>query len=156
MKSRYSAYPYVIWMVIFTVGAPPVGGRLLRSPIPPAPIRWKTSLRWGYTPVLMRSIWLAAIATVLCLVIAYPLAYILSRKTRSQQRTMLMLVMLPTWMNFLLRTYAWMTFAGKKRHHQPAAGLYRPWALWDDQPRAPWCWAWCTTTALMILPCIPS
>ena len=66
-----------------------------------------------YTPVLMRSIWLAAIATVLCLVIAYPLAYILSRKTGSQQRTMLMLVMLPTWMNFLLRTYAWMTLLEK-------------------------------------------
>lgn len=61
----------------------------------------------------MRSIWLAAIATVLCLVIAYPLAYILSRKTGSQQRTMLMLVMLPTWMNFLLRTYAWMTLLEK-------------------------------------------
>ena len=62
---------------------------------------------------MMRSIWLAAIATVLCLVIAYPLAYILSRKTGSQQRTMLMLVMLPTWMNFLLRTYAWMTLLEK-------------------------------------------
>ncbi len=99
MKSRYSAYPYVIWMVIFTV-VPSVGGRLLRSPIPPAPIRWKTSLCGGNTLVLMRSIWLAAIAAVLCLVIAYPLASILSRKTGSQQRTMLMLVMLPTWMNF--------------------------------------------------------
>lgn len=50
---------------------------------------------------------------MLCLVIAYPLAYILSRKTGSQQRTMLMLVMLPTWMNFLLRTYAWMTLLEK-------------------------------------------
>lgn len=50
---------------------------------------------------------------MLCLVIAYPLAYILSRKTGSQQRTMLMLVMLPTWMNFLLCTYAWMTLLEK-------------------------------------------
>ena len=66
-----------------------------------------------YTPVLVRSVWLAFIATVLCLLIAYPLAFIISRKSGSGQRTMVMLVMLPMWMNFLLRTYAWMTILEK-------------------------------------------
>ena len=62
-----------------------------------------------YTPTLLNSIWLAVIATVICLLIAYPLAYIISRTHYSRQKIMIMLVMLPMWMNFLLRTYAWMT-----------------------------------------------
>lgn len=65
-----------------------------------------------YSNIFIRSIWLAAIATVICLVIAYPIAFILTRTRRSYQSTMLMLVMLPMWMNFLLRTYAWMTLLG--------------------------------------------
>ncbi len=63
----------------------------------------------NYMPVLLKSLWLAAIATVLCLIIAYPLAYIISRQSERNQKMMIMLVMLPMWMNFLLRTYAWMT-----------------------------------------------
>ncbi|NLZ47025.1 MAG: ABC transporter permease, partial [Clostridiales bacterium] len=62
-----------------------------------------------YSNIFFRSIWLAIIATVICLVVAYPLAYILSRMDVRRQSTMLLLVMLPMWMNFLLRTYAWMT-----------------------------------------------
>ena len=65
-----------------------------------------------YTNIFTRSIWLAAIATVICLLIAYPLAYILTGLERNVQSTMLMIVMLPMWMNFLLRTYAWMTILG--------------------------------------------
>ena len=59
--------------------------------------------------VLLRSIKLAAIATALCVVIAYPLAYILSRKQGFQKQTLSIMVMLPMWMNILLRTYDWMT-----------------------------------------------
>ncbi|MHB1150927.1 MAG: ABC transporter permease [Eubacteriales bacterium] len=62
-----------------------------------------------YLPVLFLSIWLALIATAVCLVIAYPLSYFISRLPYQRQHIMLMLVMLPMWMNFLLRTYAWMT-----------------------------------------------
>lgn len=62
-----------------------------------------------YLPVLFLSIWLALIATAFCLVIAYPLSYFISRLPYQRQHIMLMLVMLPMWMNFLLRTYAWMT-----------------------------------------------
>lgn len=66
-----------------------------------------------YSTVLINSAWLALIATVICLFIAYPLAYMISRMRESRQKLALMLVMLPMWMNFLLRTYAWMTLLEK-------------------------------------------
>lgn len=66
-----------------------------------------------YSSVLINSAWLALIATAICLVIAYPLAYMISRMRESRQKLALMLVMLPMWMNFLLRTYAWMTLLEK-------------------------------------------
>lgn len=62
-----------------------------------------------YTTVFVRSIVLAFIATVVCLVLAFPLSFTLSRMRTSTQGMMMMLVMLPMWMNFLLRTYAWMS-----------------------------------------------
>jgi len=54
-----------------------------------------------------RSFLLAAIATVICLLIGYPLAYFLARETGWVHRMATMLIMLPMWMNFLLRTYSW-------------------------------------------------
>ncbi len=62
-----------------------------------------------YTDTFILSIWLGLLATVICLVIAYPLAYIMASKGPKKQSTMTMLIMLPMWMNFLLRTYSWMT-----------------------------------------------
>ena len=62
----------------------------------------------AYTTVFARSIVLAAIATAICLVLAFPVSYLLSRMRPASQRMMQMLIMLPMWMNFLLRTYAWM------------------------------------------------
>lgn len=69
---------------------------------------------WQYSDIFLRSVWLSAIATVICLIIAYPVAFILSRMDAKTQSTMLMIVMLPMWMNFLLRTYAWMTILGNE------------------------------------------
>ena len=63
----------------------------------------------GYGSVFARSLLLALIATVICLVIAFPVGYFLSRLRVNKQHIMLMLVMLPMWMNFLLRTMAWQT-----------------------------------------------
>jgi spermidine/putrescine transport system permease protein len=62
-----------------------------------------------FLSVFLRSFWLAFVSTVICIVIGYPLAYILSREGPRVQRLMIMLIMLPMWMNFLLRTYAWMS-----------------------------------------------
>ena len=60
-----------------------------------------------YLPALVKSISLAAISTVLCLILAYPFAFAMSRLSFERQKMMSMLIMLPMWMNFLLRTYAW-------------------------------------------------
>ena len=67
-----------------------------------------------YGGIFFRSVWMSALATVICLAIAYPVAFILSRMDTKVQSTMLMIVMLPMWMNFLLRTYAWMTLLGNE------------------------------------------
>lgn len=64
---------------------------------------------WEYRNTYLVSIELALVATVICLILAYPLAYSISRMKAHSQSTMVLLVMLPMWMNFLIRTYAWMT-----------------------------------------------
>lgn len=62
-----------------------------------------------YMQVLWRSVWIALVSTLICLVIGYPMAYILSRMKPRIRGIVSFLFVLPMWMNFLLRTYAWMT-----------------------------------------------
>lgn len=64
---------------------------------------------FSYAGVFGKSFLLAAISTVICILIGYPIAYTLSKINPKYQRIILMLFMLPMWMNFLLRTYAWMS-----------------------------------------------
>lgn len=103
------AAPYLVWMAVFIVV--PLGLIVLFAftDSSGAFTLEHISQVGKYAGVIWRSILLAAISTVICLVLAYPLAFIISRKPENKQRTFLMLVMLPMWMNFLLRTYAWMT-----------------------------------------------
>ncbi len=63
----------------------------------------------SYSGIFLRSIGYGLVATVICLLLSYPFAYILSQSGAKRQSTMILLVMLPMWMNFLLRTYSWMT-----------------------------------------------
>ena len=62
-----------------------------------------------YAVVFGRSFKLAIIATLICLLIGYPVAYMISRENERFQRIAMVLIMLPMWMNFLLRTYSWMS-----------------------------------------------
>ena len=62
----------------------------------------------SYLEVFLRSLCFAFLATVLCLVIAYPIAYFMSKASPKTQKILIMLVMLPQWLNFLIRTYSWM------------------------------------------------
>lgn len=62
-----------------------------------------------YVLIFLRSFKLAAISTVICFVLGYPMAYIMARAKEKTQATMLTLIMVPMWTNFLIRTYAWMT-----------------------------------------------
>ena len=64
---------------------------------------------YTYLLIFWRSLKLAVISTLTCLLLGYPLAYIMSRARPKIQQTMMTLIMIPMWMNFLIRTYAWMT-----------------------------------------------
>ena len=62
-----------------------------------------------YLIIFLRSLKLAAISTAICLLLGYPIAYIMAHAKERTQKTMMTLIMIPMWMNFLIRTYAWMT-----------------------------------------------
>lgn len=66
----------------------------------------------SYLPTILLSVLYALAATFICLVIGYPFAYIFSKFSVRRQQMMVLLVMLPMWMNFLIRTYSWMTILG--------------------------------------------
>ncbi len=109
MKARSPAIPYLLWAVMFIV-VPLFLVVLFAFTDAHGSFTVDNIIRVAdYTPVLMRSLWLAAIATIICLVVGYPLSFIISRAEPRGQNLMVMLIMLPMWMNFLLRTYAWMT-----------------------------------------------
>ncbi len=120
--SLYSL-PYLIWTAAFVilptlmviVFAFTVDGRFSIDNISKVGI---------YTPVFVRSIWLSLIATLICLIVGYPIAYIMSRAKKSRQRTLVMLIMLPMWTNFLLRTFAWMTLLEKNGIINSILGMF--------------------------------
>ena len=66
-----------------------------------------------YFRAFITSLVSAGIATILCLLIGYPMALGLTRVSRSRRNILLMLVILPFWTSFLLRVYAWMGLMGK-------------------------------------------
>ncbi len=109
MKSRKPSIPYIIWMLVFTMipiimigftAFTDKDGNFSLEPF---------SKAFFYTEVFFHSLWIALISTVICLVIAYPLAYLITRMKASTQNTVIMLLMIPMWLNFLLRIYAWVT-----------------------------------------------
>lgn len=111
-KLKVLSLPYLVWMFIFIL-VPIVMIAFFAFTNEDGSLTIKHISDVGqYANIFVRSIWLALIATAICLLLAYPLAFILSRMEKHKQGTMLMLVMLPMWMNFLLRTYAWMTLLG--------------------------------------------
>ena len=121
MKSRAPASPYVMWMVVF-IAVPLLLVVFFALTAPAEQGGDASGVTWTidnisrvgqFAPALMRSIVLAGVATVICLAAGYPVSYIISRGAGSVQRTLLMLTLLPMWMNFLLRTYAWMTLLEK-------------------------------------------
>ena len=61
-----------------------------------------------YAEIFLRSACFAFLATIICLIIAYPIAYVISKTSPKAQKILIVLIMLPQWMNFLIRTYSWM------------------------------------------------
>lgn len=108
VKSFINA-PYLLWSVLFII-APMI--MVVYYAFTDRNGDWtlaNITALGAYSQTFIRSIWYAFVATLICLVLAYPLAYIMSRSSMSKQRTIMMLVMLPMWMNFLIRTYSWIT-----------------------------------------------
>jgi len=77
-----------------------------------------------YLPTFGISILYSAIATVITLVVAYPFAYFLSKRSENSQRMQMLLVMLPMWMNLLIRTYSWMNILEKNGVINSALGFF--------------------------------
>ncbi len=112
MKKKILAAPYLVWMAVFIV-VPLIMVAYFALTDDTGKFTIKNISDVGqYANIFVRSIWLSVIATAICLVVAYPVSFLLSRMEKHKQGTMLMIVMLPMWMNFLLRTYAWMTLLG--------------------------------------------
>ena len=117
-KQSYLAYPYVIWSAIFIVV--PVLLILFYGFTIQESGEFKFSLENFqrlfdpvYFKVFTRSLWLAGVSTIICIFVGYPVAYIISKKHPSKSSTLILLFILPMWMNFLLRTYAWASILGK-------------------------------------------
>lgn len=109
MKNKAISAPYSIWMTIFIV-VPMLLVAYFAFTDKSGAFTVANIVKVGqYSNVFLRSIWLGAIATFLSLLLGYPLARIISKIPAKRQAVMIMLVMLPMWMNFLLRTYAWMS-----------------------------------------------
>lgn len=109
MKLKRPSIPYIIWMVVFTMipilfilfsSFTDRNGNFSTEPFIKA---------FGYFDVFLRSLWIAFVSTLICLILAYPIGYIISRQKKSVQTTLTMVIMIPMWMNFLLRIYAWLT-----------------------------------------------
>lgn len=101
--------PYIVWIIIFTLV--PLGLVLFFAfTNNTGNFTLENIVSIGkYSAVFLRSIWLGAAATIICIAIGYPLAYIISKAKIKNQNIMIMFIMLPMWVNFLLKTYAWMT-----------------------------------------------
>ena len=101
--------PYIVWSVLFIL-APMLMVVYYAFTDRAGNFTWDniTALT-AYKETFARSIGYAFVATIICLFLAYPLAYIMAHSKASKQRTLMMLIMLPMWMNFLIRTYSWIT-----------------------------------------------
>ena len=111
MKNKLSrlTIPYVVWMALFVV-APIIMVVIYAFSSADGGFTLSNFAKMGtYAVVFTRSFKLAIIATIICLLIGYPVSYIMSKEGPRFQRIAMVLIMLPMWMNFLLRTYSWMS-----------------------------------------------
>ena len=109
MKRSWYAAPYALWMVMFTV-VPLLFVCYYAFTTKSGDFTMANLTKiFDYTPVLLDSLRLALWCTVLCLLIGYPAAWFMAGKEMSGKQSLVVLILLPMWMNFLLRTYAMMT-----------------------------------------------
>ena len=114
-SSKLLAIPLIIWLAVFVV-VPFViiiyYGVTVENDAGVISVSFENLKRFAdpmYLKVFLRSIKIALISTMVCLLIGYPVAYILSRSASKYKGLIMLLIMMPMWMNFLLRTYSWMS-----------------------------------------------
>jgi spermidine/putrescine transport system permease protein len=118
-RSNLLQYPYILWAGLFifipllivlwysfTVSSPEGNGF--------SPENYRRFFTPVYLHVLWRSAVLAVKSTLICLIIGYPAAMIINRLARGWRNTVILLLVIPMWINFLLRTYAWMVLLGRR------------------------------------------
>jgi len=103
------------------------------------------SVEPGYVAIYGRSVWIALVTTVICLLVSYPVAYYIALKARPERKNVLLaLVVIPFWTSFLVRTYAWMFILRDQgvinsllmslgMIHEPLPLLYTPLAVMIGQ-----------------------
>lgn len=109
MRKKFLSVPYVVWMALFVV-VPLILIVIYAFTTTEGNFSFENvSAMKDYIKVFGRSLWLAFIATIVSLILGYPFAYMLSKEGPGMQRISMMLIMLPMWINFILRTYSWMS-----------------------------------------------
>lgn len=117
MKFKKLSYLYILWMFLF-IGFPlalivyysVTTGSL--EEVGKVQFTLKYFYKFftsKYIRVLFSSIRLAIYSTILCFIVSYPTAYFISQLDAKRKNLLMLLIVVPMWMNFLLRTYAWMT-----------------------------------------------
>jgi spermidine/putrescine transport system permease protein len=101
---------------------------------------YSRAFQWVWLKVLLDSVWYAFLTTVLCMALGYPVAYFIGRAPERWRSLLLLMVMVPFWTSFLIRTYAWITILAKDGLlnaillgsgliAEPMAMLYTPFAI---------------------------
>ena len=111
MKRSWFAGPYAVWMLLFTI-APLIFVVIFAVTDKTGVFSYENLAAVAqptYLKILWHSLYLAFFCTVICLLLGYPTAYFLASKDFSKNQTLFVLILLPMWMNFLLRTYAMMS-----------------------------------------------
>ena len=117
-SSTLPASPYIVWSTLFIVSPLIIivffsFTQETASGYSFTLENFKRVLKSQYVSVLRRSLVLAFQSTVLCLILGYPVAYLISKMKSNKRNILIMLFIVPMWMNFLLRTYAWLPILGK-------------------------------------------
>ena len=108
MKSKLLSAPYIVWMILFTLVPLCIVFYYALTDSITGEFTFANLTSMGtYLPIFLRSIWLSLFASLICLVIGYPVAYFIAQCKPLTQRFLEMLIMLPMCMSFLLRTLAW-------------------------------------------------
>ena len=112
MKKKWFAIPYIVWMIVFTIVPLILICCYAFTDTVDGTIQFsleniKEAFNKNNMELIWKSLKMAGICTIVCLIIAYPIAMILASKDFKDKTILLFLFVIPMWMNFLLRTYAW-------------------------------------------------